>query len=319
MVFTFFKPFALSTKDLVGVLGAKTSEGQGQDRAPEMISHTVAEEKSREKKDSPWSDPARKPPFWFITPEKAGNLGFILRTKTVEDITRVLSYAPEAVSAALIEALYPKSIEALAGLPKVTLMPEVRIKTLESELFSALDYVVGSEDKTMNIVEQLPENMQDKAVLSLTAQNPAFSQRLSSGIVRFGDIRNLEDIQAQMLVRRIPMRNLALALKNSDLAQVFTKKLSEGMQERFRQELDLTRNPAPEVQRAERVRVAQELKKLVKEGFIVLGKAGPASPKAVPTKASDGAKPAQPATAPKAPHSTTANKPAPPPIPAKKS
>ena len=276
-IFTFFKPFAGSARDLVSVLGAKTSEAQGQGAGPEMLASAAAagaeaESRSQDKTGSPWSDPARKPPFWFLTPENAGNLAFILRLKPVEDITIVLSYAPESVATILIEALYPKSIDALAGLPKVTLMPEARIKSLEAELFSALDYVVGSEDKTINIVEQLPDTMQDKAVLSFSTQNPAFSAKLSRSIVRFADIKDMESAQAQMLMRRIPMRNLALALKNSDLAQVFLKKLSEGMQERFQQELDLTRNPSPEVQRSERVRVAQEIKKLVKEGFMVLGK-----------------------------------------------
>ncbi|HOW90308.1 MAG TPA: FliG C-terminal domain-containing protein, partial [Elusimicrobiales bacterium] len=217
--------------------------------------------------------PERKPPFWFITPESAPNLAFILKNRPAEDTTIVLNYAPEAAAAAIAEALYPKSVEALAGLPKVTLMPEARIKGLESELFSAMDYVVGGEEKTMSILEQLPDSVQNAAIASFTAHNPAFSRKLAAGIVRFGDLRTLEPAHAQMLLRRIPIRSLALALKNSDLAQQFVDKLSAGMQERFRQEMDLTRNPTPEAQRAERMRVVRELKKLIKEGFITLGKA----------------------------------------------
>ena len=184
------------------------------------------------------------------------------------------------------------------------LIPEARIKGLEAELFSALDYVVGSEKKTMDIIEQLPENMQDKASLSFSARNPEFAARLSGAIVRFGDIRELEPAQAQMLTRRIPMRNLALALKNSDLAQIFMEKLSEGMRERFRQELELTRNPAAEVQRGERMRIAHELKKMIIEGFITLRKtvyvppavtAAPSfpAPSAVPTTPAPPAVPAK--------------------------
>ena len=271
-VFAFLKPVAVSARDLVGVLGAKTGGTEEQGGKPEFRPAEAGESKAKDKKISLWSEPPRKSPFWFLTPENAGNLAFILRSRPVEDITIVLSYAPEAVSSTLVEALYPKSIEALAGLPKVTLMPEARIKNLEAALFSALDYVVGSEAKTIEIIEQLPENMQEEASISFSVNNPEFAAKLSSAIVRFGDIRELEPAQAQMLARRVPMRNLALALKNSDLADVFLEKLSEGMQERFRQELDLTRNPAPQTQRAERMRVAQELKKLVQEGFITLAK-----------------------------------------------
>ena len=282
-IFAFFKPFALSARDLVGVLGAsaKANEARDQGAGPELLSSAragaAADDKPQGKTESPWSDPGRKPPFWFLTPENAGNLAFILKLKSAEDITIVLSYAPENVATILIEALYPKSIEALANLPKVTLMTEARIKGLEAELFSALDYVVGSENKTINIVEQLPDEMQEKAAIAFSVHNPLFAARLSGAIVRFSDLKELEPAQARMLVRRVPMRNLALALKNSDLAQVFLEKLSEGMQERFRQELDLTRNPSPEIQRAEKVCVAVELKKLIREGFITLGKTDSAS------------------------------------------
>lgn len=273
-VFAFLKPFAVSARDLVGVLGAKAGGTQEQGRSAELLPAALAEDKPGDKGTSPGSEPLRKAPFWFLTPENAGNLAFILRPGPVEHITIVLSYASETVAAALVEALYPKSIEALAGLPKMTLMPEASIRDLEAALFSALDYVVGGEEKTIGIIEHLPENMQEEASLSFSAQSPEFAARLTGAIVRFGDLRQLEPAQAQMLVRRVPMRNLALALKNSDLAQIFLKKLSEGMQERFLQELDLTRNPAPEVQRTERARVAQELKKLVREGFIALTKSG---------------------------------------------
>jgi flagellar motor switch protein FliG len=279
-IFAFLKPFAISAKDLVGVLGAKTGGTQEQIKNPELLAAAPAENKPTDKKPSLWLEPPRKSPFWFLTPERAGNLAFILRARPVEDITIVLSYASEAVAAALVEALYPKSIEALAGLPKVTLMPEARIKGLETELFSALDYVVGSEEKTISIIEQLPENMQEKASVSFSAHNPEFAARLSGAIVRFSDIRELEPAQAQMLMRRVPIRSLALALKNSDLARVFLEKLSAGMQERFQQELDLTRKPSPEIQRSEKMRTAQELKKLIQEGFITLKKAAlnPAPP-----------------------------------------
>ena len=292
IVFSFLKPFASSARDLVGVLGAKTGGTPEQARDAELVTAAQADSKSKDKKISLWSEPPRKSPFWFLTPENAGNLAFILRTRTVEDITIVLSYASETVAAALIEALYPKSIEALADLPRVTLMPEARIKGLEAELFAALDYVVGSEEKTIGIMEQLPENIQEKASLSFSVSNPMFAARLSGAIVRFGDIKDLEPAQAQLMVRRIPMRNLALALKNSDLSELFIKKLSEGMQERFRQELDLTRSPSPEVRRAERIRVAQELKKLIQEGFITLKKSG-----------------STPAPAPKLPSQVPAQKP----------
>ncbi|MBU2572878.1 MAG: IPT/TIG domain-containing protein [Elusimicrobia bacterium] len=277
---TFFNPLSGATKNLVSIIGEKLSAQSSESGRPAEapLPAALSPEAPSAKKETSGGEQGKKTPFWFITGENTASLAFILRTKSVEEITIVLSYVPKAVSAGLIEALYPRSVEALAGLPKVTLMPEAAVKTLEAELFSALDYVVGSEDKTMEIIEQLPETMQEKAVTTLAAQNPAFSRKVSDAIVRFNDIKYLEPMHAQMLARRLPMKNLAMAMKGSEVAQIFTSKLSEGMQERFRQELELTRTMPPEVQRAERLRLVMEIKKLKNEGFLTLDRtAQPAS------------------------------------------
>lgn len=305
-VVTFFSPISRTTRNLVSIVGTKLSEkasDSGPGRAMEAALPTaLPAEAAAAKKEAAGGENGKKPPFWFLNEGNTSNLAFILRNKTTEEITMVLNYAPRSVSSALIEALYPKSVEALAALPKVTLMPEAAVKALESELYAALDYVVGSEDKTMEIIEQLPEAMQQNAVTTLAAQNPALSKKVSESIVRFEDIKYLEPMHAQMLARRLPMKNLALAMKGSDIAQIFTDKLTEGMQERFRQELDLTRAVAPEVQRTERLRLAMEIKKLRNEGFLTLDRSGKAAAHAAthaapPPSAPKPAAPAKPAAA----------------------
>lgn len=287
-VLTFFSPISRTTRNLVAMVGAKLSEkasDSGPGRAMEAALPAALPAEAAAKKEAGGAENGKKPPFWFLNEGNTSNLAFILRTKTPEEITMVLNYAPRNVSAALIEALYPKSVEALAALPKVTLMPEAAVKALENELYAALDYVVGSEDKTMEIIEQLPEAMQEKAVTTLAAQNPALSRKVSESIVRFDDIKYLEPMHAQLLARRLPMKNLALAMKGSDIAEIFIDKLTEGMQERFRQELDLTRAVAPEAQRTERLRLAMEIKRLRNEGFLTLDRSGRAAVQAAPSSA----------------------------------
>ena len=68
------------------------------------------------------------------------------------------------------------------------------------------------------------------------------------------------------------MRNLAAALKTSNLSDSFLKKLSGGMQERLQQELDLTRQMTPAAITEEKTLVIKALKQLVKEGFITINK-----------------------------------------------
>jgi len=212
----------------------------------------------------------RKPPFWFLNPGHLGSLTFIMRKRPVEDLTILLSYAQGDFASKLAEALYPRSAEALAALPKVTLMPESRIRALESEILSSLDYVVGGEDKAVNIISGLDEAVQEKALAAFTKLDPAMSRRLNSSIVRLSNIQDIEPIQAQALARRLPMRVLAAALKGSAYANVFLSKLAGGMQERFKQELDLTRDLPAEAYKAERAKLVETMRQMIKEGFITL-------------------------------------------------
>ncbi|MBI4351681.1 MAG: hypothetical protein HY550_09595 [Elusimicrobia bacterium] len=246
----------------------------------------------------------RKPPFWFLGPGHLGSLAFIMKTRPVEDLTIVLSYAPAELAAKLAEALHPRSAEAMAALPKVTLMTEARIRALEAEVLSSLDYVVGGENKALNIIGGLDEAAQDKALASISKLDPSMSRKLSSSLVRLVNIQNLEPVHAQALARRLPMRVLAAALKGSAYARPFVQKLVGGMQERFQQELDLTRDLPAEAYKTERAKVVETMRQMLKEGLITLKAGGPAAalPGARPAPAPLGGRPgaaAQPSPAAK--------------------
>ncbi len=251
----------------------------------------------------------RKPPFWFLNSGHLGSLAFIMKTRPDEDLTIVLSYAPGDFAAKLAEALYPKSAEAMAALPRITLMPEARIRALEAEILASLDYVVGGEEKAVNLISGLDEAVQEKALAAFTKLNPAMARKLSSSIVRLANIQSLEPAHAQALARRLPMRALAAALKGSAHAAAFLSKLTGGMKERFQQELELTRDLPAEAYKAERAKVVEAMRQMVKEGFITLKPHG--VPSAAPAVARPGPAPAGGKPAPGAqPHAAPAFTPA---------
>lgn len=293
MVSSFLSPLSKSARTFVEAFSARnaaaaTEQSERPEAAQKETAARTAEVQAREQ-----SPDGRKAPFWFIGPANVANLAFIMRTRSVEDLTILLSYAPEDTAAKLAEALYPRSVEALAALPKVTLMPEARIRALETEILSALDYVVGGEDKAVNIIGGLDESVQEKTLSAFTRLDPALSRRLNSSIVKLSSIKDLEPAQAQTLARRIPMRVLAAALKGSAYAEIFISKLGGGMQERFRQELDLTRAMNPEAYKAERARVVETLRQMIREGLITVKQ--PGAPTAAAPVQAPGVKAAQPA------------------------
>ncbi|OIO03431.1 MAG: hypothetical protein AUJ51_04165 [Elusimicrobia bacterium CG1_02_56_21] len=274
----FLSPLSKSAKAFVEAFSASSAAGADGDR-PERAE---AEIKGSAAQAATEARPAqeiegRKPPFWFLNPGHLGSLAFIMRTRPVEDLTIVLSYAPGDFASRLAEALYPKSAEAMAALPRITLMPEERIRALEAEILASLDYVVGGEDKAVSVIDGLGEAVQDKALAALTKIDPAMAKKLNASIVRLSNIQGIEPMHAQALARRLPMRVIAAALKGSAYAATFTAKLAGGMKERFQQELDLTRNLPAEAYKSERAKVIETMRQMAKEGLLILNSGKPAA------------------------------------------
>ena len=324
VVFLFLAPLSRTARSFVEAFNAKntaTSEAS-RERAAEVPDKAPAE--AAKELQSAASADGRKPPFWFLNAANAPSLAFIMQSRPAEDLTIVLSYVTGDVAAKLSEALYPRSVEALAALPAVRLLPETRVRALETDIQAALDYVVGGEDKALAILNGLDEAMQEKTLSAFSRIDPVLSRKLNSAVVKLSDLRDLEPAQAQALARRLPIRVLAAALKTSTYSEIFVDKLTEGMQERFRQELELTRAGVPGAYKAEKARVVEALRQMISEGFITRGGAHGAS--AAPASAAaghklpgyfaapgDAEKPGAPA-APPAPHTEVPA--APPPAPA---
>jgi flagellar motor switch protein FliG len=273
VVTIFLSPISKTAKRMAELFAdSKSNDSDAGARPLEALKASVEEDKQTQAVDIISAEEGKKKPFWFVTESNISNLIFILKSKSVEELTIVLNYIPNNLSSKLVEALYPNSIQALKNLPKVILLPEDEVRKLEAEILNKLEYVVGGEDKTLNIIETLQEKIQEKAISTFTLANPLFFKKIKAQIVRFSDIKNLEPAHAQFLARRVPMRNLAAALKTSDISAGFVIKLSGGMQERLQQELELTRNMTAEAAKEERMIVIKALKQLVKEGFITLNK-----------------------------------------------
>ncbi|MCM2268190.1 MAG: hypothetical protein NDI60_10510 [Elusimicrobiales bacterium] len=311
-VFAFLSPLSKSAKAFVEAFTARNTAPAAADRPSRMEEEALDRAAARQpEKAAPAGIDGRKPPFWFLNAGHASSLAFILKTRTAEDITIVLNYAPHDLAAKLAEALYPRSVEALAALPRVKQMEEARIKELETEILSALDYVVGGEEKALEILSGLDEAVQEKALSAFSRLDPALSRKLAASIVRLSDVAALDSQQALLLARRLPMRVLAAALKGTPHSAPFLASLTGGMQERLRQELDLTRNPAGDGYKEDKAKVVETLRQLIKEGFITPGAhAAPKPAAAAPKPAATAPKPAaQPAG--QKPQPAPATKPAP--------
>jgi len=264
VVKTFFVPLSSSFKNLAATIS--TSNTKEKEPESQNIERIEINEKSKETQNEISNSQGKM--FAFLEKADINKLIFIMKQKSIEDLTIVLNYAPENISSTLVEKLYPTSIESLKKLPDVTIMPPEKVRKVEMELKLLLDFVVGGEDKTKGIIESLDEKVQDEIITKFSEEFPDFTKKISSEIIKFSKLKDLEPASAQLLSRRVGMKTLAIALKRADFINDFTMKLTEGMRERFKEEVDLIRNISENMERAERKRVLSTLKQLVDEGYI---------------------------------------------------
>ncbi|MFH1620115.1 MAG: FliG C-terminal domain-containing protein [bacterium] len=308
LVRIFFSPFSASLAGLVEVLRARNAAGGGTERTEDELSPEIARASKTETAESETSisKTGEKPPFWFLEERHIPNLAFLLEKMPFQATAVILNYAPKPVAAKLIDILYPKSVQALSHLSKVAEIPEDKVREFEKNILSKLDYVIGGEDKMTGILEMAPEKVQDEVISIVREYDETSAERISGLIVRFSDLAYLEPAHAQMLARRVPMRIFARALKSADFSEKFTGRLPSGMQERLRQEMDMTVNVTENAVKTDRKRVAEVLKQLVKEGFVTL-KTQTASVPPAPEDNSGNVPPAPPPAQPESAQKETGN------------
>ena len=122
IILFFLAPLSKSAKAFVEAFNARntaaTAAENRQDKAADQPEKGQAEPAREAAAAQAASTDGRKPPFWFLNASNTANLAFIMQSRTAEDLTIVLSYAPGELASKLAEALYPRSVEALAGIAR---------------------------------------------------------------------------------------------------------------------------------------------------------------------------------------------------------
>lgn len=218
------------------------------------------------------ADGASQRRFGFLTREHVPTLLHALKKAAPEAWPVVVHYAPPDVAAALMAQLDPDARSQVAmRLTKVVEVSEPWLKQLEAYVRFEIEHAVGGEAKVLELLDGLPDDEQEATLRDIAVRDAAMAERLKARLVWLEDIVKLEPRETSVLIRKVGMGPLALALRSNDeLAKKFVERLSEGMRERFKDEVKLSEGLPKERLDAERRRVVAAMKELAREGQIVL-------------------------------------------------
>ena len=228
-------------------------------------------------------------PFSFLQPADLPKLIHLLRGSTEEAAATVIQYLPPEMAAQAISALDPDARRQVVGLlSRVNELVEAQVRPLEESVRQRIDYMIGGEDKLVELLEPLPLDLQSDLLASLRNEDPDAADAVSRRLVFIDDLADLEAAEIKLLSRRVPAKMLAVVLKSSAVLRLSVlPKLAGGTREWLTQEIELSPEPTAEALDAARRPVIAALSQLVREGRVALRKRVAPPPAPAPAAADD--------------------------------
>ncbi|MDE2511546.1 MAG: hypothetical protein KGL74_10525, partial [Elusimicrobia bacterium] len=216
-------------------------------------------------------------PFSFLDRGDLPKLIHLLRGSTEEVSATVIQYLPPDVAGKVLAALEPDARrQVVTLLSRVNELVESQVRPLEESVRQRIDYMIGGEDKLVELLESLPSEIQSDLLTTLRADDPEVAESVGRRLVFIEDIAALDPAEIKLLSRRVPAKLLAVLLKSSAFLRLnILPKLAAGTREWLTQEIELSSEPTPEALEAARQPVLAALAQLVREGRVVLKKDSP--------------------------------------------
>lgn len=210
-------------------------------------------------------------PFSFIRERDIPAVAYLLRDKSPQDIAVVVNYLDPALATRLLDS-FPKEkqVEVSLLLGQEQISPE-RVLSTEEFLKNKLAYVVGGESKLVSLLDMASEDVRDKIVKTLEAQNAAAAARIKQRIKSLETI--LSELPAQgiqTLLRNVDLTLFSQVLRSmpDSIRQKVTSSLSAGIAERIKQEMDLSRPLSSARLKRERQNLMATVRRLINEGIV---------------------------------------------------
>ena len=242
-------------------------------------------------------------PFSFVDRGDLPKLIHILRHSSAADAATTIQYLPSDIAAKAIAELEPEARqEVIARLSKVTQLDASQVRPMEQSLRERIDFLIGGEDKVVELLDVLPAAMQADLLAALRADNPDMAAAVSRRLVSIDDLASLEPAEIKLLSRRVPAKLLAILMKSSTaLRDSVLPKLARGTREWLTQEIEFSQEPTADALESARRPVLAAISQLVREGRIVLKKKTSSAPpprvaEAPPAALSYAAEPVEPAS-----------------------
>lgn len=272
----FLGPLVTTLRDLsaAAMLKGRPDAGAPAEREAAAATAAAAAPAARAAADAAADSSRPSPPFSFVQRRDLPKLVHLLKGSTEEVNATIIQYLPADLAGEVLGQLDPDARRQIVGLlSQVNELDESQVRPLEDSVRKRIDYMIGGEDKLVELLETLPSSLQNDLLATLRAADPDMADVVNRRLVFLEDLAQLEAAEIKLLSRRVPAKLLAVVLKSSALLRMSVlPKLAAGTREWLTQEIELSQEPTAEALEAARRPILAAVAELVKEGRVVLKK-----------------------------------------------
>jgi flagellar motor switch protein FliG len=164
----------------------------------------------------------------FIAEEHPQTIAIVLAHLEPDNAARMMAHLPEAVRAEVA-----RRVAKMAALPpdiitKVASVLEVRLSSFVRGGVTA-SHEVGGIQTVVNILNNSDRALEKKLLSDLDDRDPEIAEAIRNEMFVFDDLLALPDPDLQLVLRNVPVKTMALALKGKDTSVLdrFRSNLSE--------------------------------------------------------------------------------------------
>ncbi|SDH36580.1 flagellar motor switch protein FliG [Microbacterium sp. 77mftsu3.1] len=211
--------------------------------------------------------------FEFLMGLEAAHIASLIDNEQPSMVALVLAHLSDATAAAVLAEL-PESIRAEVSLAialmgtaspdAVTIVAEtLRARTGTFASSNGVPETIGGVQQLVDIINRSDASVEKALLAELEASDPVLAEDIRSRMFTFADITILEDRDAQVVLRGIDVRVLALALKNA--SEPVTDVIRRNMTERNREGLDEESNLLGQVRLSQVEEARSEIVRAIRE------------------------------------------------------
>ncbi|MDD5688342.1 MAG: FliG C-terminal domain-containing protein [Elusimicrobia bacterium] len=213
----------------------------------------------------------KEPLFSFVNESNVKELIFLLKNESPKHIAAVINYLSPELSTNVLNSISPdKKKDIYSALSKMEEFDSSEIGTIESQLKSRIDYLIGGEEKIMKIIDDADETMQMEILTELRKTNIPLAEKIQKSMIRLDILSTLDITGLQLVIKQIGGSLFGQILKvlSKEAQEKIITMLPAGAATRLRQEMALTKPLAPQRLAIEKKRLLNIIRRMRERGLI---------------------------------------------------